>query len=589
MAAITSNVEKTPAPSRPGKLTKIFLILVFLLIAFILYKGLYQPDNPADHGWWLAGTGWLALGSLLMIPLVFPPGLRRLAVFLWLNLLLAIVISAFIQSQLVGNAQIVRTIRNSNLLMFMLGGFVESVIWSFVLGVILALLVTGVPLLILAYVASTYILALHGIEGVSRWDAMWCVVALILDVNLPFLVVQDGQSLLTKAAGKLGIIGGAGHLVVKQGNVAVLERGGKITRVVNAGVTKLRLLETIRNIFALGPQTRSGEIEHVLTKDRIPLKVSLTIKVQIEPASVAEKRPESRIAPSGEALTRKLDDGLYQVYEGTIMKAALTSQATSFAKLRIDKCEEQKCLDVEQSTWLKAAASLPEGELRDHIMSHRFDELFELVDSAPGEKPEIRVNKRKIYEIEQAILEAIRLTRTGVLGVMVRAVDIGKIEFPKEAKDLLVSRWGAPWTQQIDLIGAETTVQSGLLEAQGELDIAELGARARVTRVELLAQAIVIRARAKAQARILEGQGEGEARAAFFREVLREMRREGALGDDEMVAAVINQLISAMVSVDDLETFVKATASLQRSSLKHSGWEVENATSGERKLERSRR
>jgi regulator of protease activity HflC (stomatin/prohibitin superfamily) len=440
MAAITSNVEKTPAPSRPGKLTKIFLILVFLLIAFILYKGLYQPDNPADHGWWLAGTGWLALGSLLMIPLVFPPGLRRLAVFLWLNLLLAIVISAFIQSQLVGNAQIVRTIRNSNLLMFMLGGFVESVIWSFVLGVILALLVTGVPLLILAYVASTYILALHGIEGVSRWDAMWCVVALILDVNLPFLVVQDGQSLLTKAAGKLGIIGGAGHLVVKQGNVAVLERGGKITRVVNAGVTKLRLLETIRNIFALGPQTRSGEIEHVLTKDRIPLKVSLTIKVQIEPASVAEKRPESRIAPSGEALTRKLDDGLYQVYEGTIMKAALTSQTTSFAKLRIDKCEEQKCLDVEESTWLKAAASLPEGELRDHIMSHRFDELFELVDSEPGERPEIRVNKRKIYEIEQAILEAIRATRTGVLGVMVRAVDIGKIEFPRKLTNVVVER-----------------------------------------------------------------------------------------------------------------------------------------------------
>jgi regulator of protease activity HflC (stomatin/prohibitin superfamily) len=222
--------------------------------------------------------------------------------------------------------------------------------------------------------------------------------------------------------------------------VVVLERGGKITRVVNAGVTRLKLLESIRNIFVLGPQTRSGEIKHVLTKDRIPLTVSLTIKVQIEPASVADKRPESHIAPQGEALTKKLDDGLYQVYEGTIMKAALTSQTTSFAKLRIDKCEEQKCLDVEESTWLKAAASLPEGELRDHIMSHRFDELFELVDSEPGERPEIRVNKRKIYEIEQAILEAIRATRTGVLGVMVRAVDIGKIEFPRKLTNVVVER-----------------------------------------------------------------------------------------------------------------------------------------------------
>ena len=119
---------------------------------------------------------------------------------------------------------------------------------------------------------------------------------------------------------------------------------------------------------------------------------------EIEPASEADKRPESRMAPHGEGLTKKLDDGLYQVYEGTVRKAALMSQATSFAKRELAKCDaNDMCLDVEETTWQKVAGSLPEAELRDHVMSHRFDELFELVDSAPGEKPEIRVDRRKIY------------------------------------------------------------------------------------------------------------------------------------------------------------------------------------------------
>jgi regulator of protease activity HflC (stomatin/prohibitin superfamily) len=568
MAAITSSVKKTPAPSWTGKLMKVFLILLYLLGAFVLYKVLYRPDSPADHTWWLAGTAWLAVWSLVMIRKMLPQGFRRLALFLWFNLFLAIVIGAYIQSQLVGNAQVVQAIRNSSFLMFMLGGFVESVIWSFVLGTMLALLVTGVPLLILAYVASTYILALHEIEDVSRWDAMWCVVALILDMNLPFLVVENGQALLTKAASKLGIIGGAGHLVVKQGNVVVLERGGKITHVVKAGVTKLKLLETIRNIFALEPQTRSGEIKHVLTKDRIPLEISLAIKVQIEPASVADKRPESHIAPQGEALTKKLDDGLYQVYEGTIMKAALASQATSFAKRTIDKCDERICQDVEESTWLKAAASLPEGELRDHIMSHRFDELFELVDSAPGEKPEIRVNKRKIYEIEQAILEAIRVTRTGVLGVMVRAVDIGKIEFPDEAGNLLLDRWGAPWTQQIHLIEAEGKAQGAfqvrVSEAQGKLEATRMEAQGELEIADLKAQAVLINARAESQRQLMEGRSQAEARAAFFQCIMDSLQIDGRSLDRELTRAILEHLAKTFASVNDLETFMKVHGRLNQ-------------------------
>jgi regulator of protease activity HflC (stomatin/prohibitin superfamily) len=269
-------------------------------------------------------------------------------------------------------------------------------------------------------------------------------------------------------------------------------------------------------------------------------------------------------------LTKKLDDGLYQVYEGTVMKAALTSQATSFAKRTIDRCEEHKCLDVEETTWLKAAASLPESELRDHIMSHRFDELFELVDSPPGEKPEVRVNKRKTYEIEQAILEGIRITRTGVLGVMVRAVDIGRIEFPEGAEKLLLNRWGAPWEQQIHLIATEAKAQGELqlrmLEAQGKLEATRLEAQGELEIADLKAQAILINARAEAQRQVLEGRSRAEARAAFFRFITEALQIDGRPMDADLTKAVLKQLAGTYASVDDVETFVRVAGRMNQQS-----------------------
>jgi regulator of protease activity HflC (stomatin/prohibitin superfamily) len=557
MAVVTATVEETSSSNRPGILRKTLYILLVFTVAFLLYKGFYNPRHPENNLWWYLGTGWLLLGGLVFILVLLNPDHRRFGMFLFANVVLAIVIGTFVQGQLTGNARIVRAVQENALLNFFLGGFAEGILWSMVMGVIGALLVTGLPLLTVAYASAVYILALHEIEGVSRWDALRYVVTLILGINLPFIVVENGQALVTKEARKIGVIGGPGELIVKQGNVVVLERGGKISRVVNAGVVKLQRKEMIRNIFVLTRQSNSKEIEHVLTKDRIPLTITMGIGFQIEPAAEAEKRPESHIAPDGEALTTKLDDGLFQVYEGTIRKAALMSQATSFVQRNIEKCEGEACQNVEETTWQKVAGGVPEGELRDHMMSHRFDELFELVDSAPGEKPAIRVKKRKIYQIEQAILEETKPGKAKGLGVLVRGVDIGKIVFPEGAEDLLIRRWGAPWTQQIGLIEAETKAHSDLqariLEAQSELDIADLSA-----------QAILIKARAEAQKEIMKGRSKAEGRAAFFRFILQALQVDGRPMDDDLIKAVLQQLAGTYASVNDLETFMRVTGKINK-------------------------
>jgi uncharacterized membrane protein YccF (DUF307 family) len=275
MAVVTATVEETSASNQPGILRKTLYILFVLTVAFILYKGLYNPRHPENNLWWHLGTGWLLLGWLVFVLVLLNPDHRKFGMFLFANVVLAIVIGAFVQGQLTGNARIVRAVQDSALLNFFLGGIAEGLLWSIVMGVIGALLVTGLPLLTVSYASAVYVLALHEVDGVNRWDALRYVLTLILGINLPFMVVENGQALVTKEARKIGVIGGPGELIIKQGNVVVLERAAKISRVVNAGIVKLKRKEMIRNIFVLTRQSNSKEIEHVLTKDRIPLTITI--------------------------------------------------------------------------------------------------------------------------------------------------------------------------------------------------------------------------------------------------------------------------------------------------------------------------
>ncbi|UCG12287.1 MAG: hypothetical protein JSU72_17595, partial [Deltaproteobacteria bacterium] len=180
----------------------------------------------------------------------------------------------------------------------------------------------------------------------------------------------------------------------------------------------------------------------------------------------------------------------------------------------------------------------------------------------------IRVDKRKIYEIEQAILEEIKPTRINVLGILVRGVDIGKIEFPEKAKDLLINRWRAPWEQQIRLIEDEGKAQgelnAKLLGAQGDLEATRLEAQGALEIADLEAQAIVINARAKAQKRVMEGRGQAEARAAFFQYIVEALQVDGRPIDPELTKAILQQLAGTFASVDDLETFMRVYGRLNR-------------------------
>jgi regulator of protease activity HflC (stomatin/prohibitin superfamily) len=74
---------------------------------------------------------------------------------------------------------------------------------------------------------------------------------------------------------------GPGMLDIRSGSAAVLERAGKITRIVGPGFYLTETFEYLSAMVDLSLQSGSWRLEDVLTKDRVPLEVKLTVQYRI--------------------------------------------------------------------------------------------------------------------------------------------------------------------------------------------------------------------------------------------------------------------------------------------------------------------
>ena len=72
-----------------------------------------------------------------------------------------------------------------------------------------------------------------------------------------------------------------GILVVAPDSAAILERGGRVTRIVYPGVTRLQPYERVWAAVNLRPQRATLNLQKVLTRDLVSLTVELTIIYEI--------------------------------------------------------------------------------------------------------------------------------------------------------------------------------------------------------------------------------------------------------------------------------------------------------------------
>jgi regulator of protease activity HflC (stomatin/prohibitin superfamily) len=416
--------------------------------------------------YWL--ISWqVAFGLLLILPLVaywlyIPSKFRRLFIYAYAIYFFGFICATTLQIQLAENPKWIRYIDAHSAATFFLGGehaFPKQILFSIVVGALVGYLIVNVPLWLVMWASSEWVLALHQIDNVDRRTTMRYLRSLILEYQYPWVIVEDGKITESKPKGVLPALGGPGKAVIRPGHAVVFQRHGKISRIAAPGLVQLERFEEIRDIVQLKPMWIGDTLENVLTRDRIPLRITFGVSFQIEPKTEADKRPRSDVS-GGVALTPILSDGIYTVYEGSVRKAVFDTAAD----------------------WKATSFAVGDSMLRDIVATYYFDQIFKRIDEPDHVESPDRFNpdQRTIHEIEQKILEGHRKA-AATWGVYTKGVDIKIIELPEEAREQMLEWWKTNWQTRIRLAKADAQKQATITEGEGKakaIDVQEV-ARAR--------------------------------------------------------------------------------------------------------------
>lgn len=350
---------------------------------------------------------------------------------------------------------------------------------------------------------------------------------------------------------RLENFGGPGWLVVHIGQVVVLQRQGQITRAVGAGSWMLGRQEQIKAILPLLPAGGINDgLTNVLTRDRIPLDLKVLHAAQIEPAADTLARFKQAATNAQEELKT-----LEAASDTPAEELKTAREKLAAAEKALKELEEEETVGDDYNKIYKRTAILASrratnvwgsvkfpiaSTVKDAIMTVDAEDLFKI--EGEGTDLATKINDRKIAELEKYISDKAKGSGVGK-GVKVLVVDLNEITFPDEIKKKIEKEVNALIEERIEQTNARIA--------------------------ESKAKATIIAARAKAQARIIDGQGEGEARAALFRELLRELKRDGALKPDQISSATLG-LISAMTSAKEMEGLVRTSALYPRMTIPHS-------------------
>jgi regulator of protease activity HflC (stomatin/prohibitin superfamily) len=432
-------------------------LLILVVVSLIIVPLVY---------WFISWQAAFVL--LLLLPLVaywlfIPTKLFRLFLYAYLLYAATFVSATWLQIQLAGNPRWVNFIEDHALVRFFLGGeqgFAKQILFSIAFGILFGYLAVNIPLWAVLYASSEWVLALRGSTKVERKAAIQSLRSLILGIQYPWLIVEDGKITESKPKGLLPAIGGPGKAVIRPGHAVVFQRHGQITQIRGPGLVNLGRFEEIRDIVELKPMWHSETVENVLTKDRIPLRITFGVGFQIEPKSEVDNRTEDGEPPDPVTSTPVLSDDVYTVYEGSVRKAVFDTAGD----------------------WKATSFGFAENLLRDIVATYYFDQIFKKRDEpdhadGPGR---FDPDDRTIREIEEKIFERHKKIAPS-WGVHTRGVDIKIIELPKEVQEQMLDWWRTGWEKRIALTKAEAEKQATITKGEGKakaLDVREV-ARAR--------------------------------------------------------------------------------------------------------------
>ncbi len=282
----------------------------------------------------------------------------------------------------------------------------------------MSLLVTF--LLVLAFLSSELILAAHPLRDLGRSAVVRQLLTLIAGLQGPFLIVEDGEIKDEKKAGILRLLGGPGILVVRPCQAVVLERGGKITRIVGPGTVTLKPFERVRGVVPLNPRFLPVEPGDVLTADGVSL-----LHVS---ATVGYRFPQADLADGEEG-----DDEMSGVIKDSLCPA------------RREDIVQMLKVTLAPNEWPRAVTSVAEIALRRVIGRHTLEGLFPITEETSA----------AILELigSEATEECRRLTSGW--GVEIIGMAVNTMTLPEEVADRVLAVWIADRQKQLSISQGE--------------------------------------------------------------------------------------------------------------------------------------
>jgi hypothetical protein len=225
---------------------------------------------------------------------------------------------------------------------------------------------------------------------------------------------RGGDSVLTR-------VGGRGGILVYNDSAAVLEQGGRLTRVVRPGkLDSLELFEKVRDVIDLRPMRWEYKVS-ALTREGIPVTMSADVTFQIDTGGREPK-----------------DKSPYPALDEAIFKASTCRW------MRAPESDE----DDQYFDWARRVIiSDTEGSLRGIIARYSLDALVGLEDDASSPREAIQ------GELTQALQKS-----CASLGAQINEVRLGAIEVDDKVAGQWVEAWGNEWRYR-------TLVQEKAVEA----------------------------------------------------------------------------------------------------------------------------
>ncbi len=203
---------------------------------------------------------------LWMVSRFAPRRYRRHLFLAWCIVVITLFASTALQSIFIRHRGFQSLLQRFPLLDLLAGGPYRLGFWAFLAGLTVAIVVVWAALQALAFISAEWVLSLsHGLQ-ISAQQARKYVWDLILQQNLPSVIVDGGQAITQSPAGILNRLGGPGLLIIRPGNAVIVEAADGTVEIHGPGTAALKRLAKIKEVIDLRPQENVILVSEVLTK-----------------------------------------------------------------------------------------------------------------------------------------------------------------------------------------------------------------------------------------------------------------------------------------------------------------------------------